>query len=113
MADSYQGSHFSRPFHTYIHVNTVGVLTTCLGMSLLSLELRCTCTIDADYVHGPIKATKDKISHGKREAQPFGFLSCLFSIPFPKGVRPLNIPPDITGMFQESPWNCIKGCFDS
>ncbi|CAP99297.1 hypothetical protein PCH_Pc22g20090 [Penicillium rubens Wisconsin 54-1255] len=43
----------------------------------------------------------------------FGFLSCPFSIPFPKGVRPLNITPDITGMFQESPWNCIKGCFDS
>lgn len=41
----------------------------------------CTCTyihpVDADYGHGPIKATKDKTSHGKREAQLFGFLSCL------------------------------------
>ncbi|KAJ5705090.1 hypothetical protein N7455_005443 [Penicillium solitum] len=48
-----------------------------------------------DYVHGPIKATKDKTFHGKREAQllrSLSFSSCLFlpfSIPLPER-RPLT-----------------------
>ncbi|KAJ5427023.1 hypothetical protein N7465_002093 [Penicillium sp. CMV-2018d] len=53
---------------------------------MLSPELRY-------YVHGPIKVTKDKTFHGKREAQLLrSFSSCLFlpfSIPLPER-RPFN-----------------------
>ncbi|KOS42044.1 hypothetical protein ACN38_g7050 [Penicillium nordicum] len=48
--------------------------------TILSPELRCACTSNADYVHGPIKVTKDKTFHGKREAQLLSSLSLSLSL---------------------------------
>ncbi|EKV09379.1 hypothetical protein PDIG_30230 [Penicillium digitatum PHI26] len=65
--------------------------------------MQITCTAQS-------KSDKGFTSHSKREAQISEVASCLFQIPSRKDQA---FDPSITGMFQKSLWNCIKGYFDS